>query len=111
MLVEDDQAMRAMLRVAVRVNRLGRIVAEAGTSAEATRLADAERPDVIVLDLYLSDGGGRNVFSAVRAASPESKVVVYTAYESQRRWYEQQGAPVVGKSVGTDELVATIRAL
>jgi DNA-binding NarL/FixJ family response regulator len=109
MLVEDDQATRAMLRVAARVNRLGAVVAEAETSADAKRLAESVRPDVIVLDLYLHDAGGREVFHGVRAASPKSGIVVYTAFESQRDWYEQQGAPVVAKSASTDDLVRAIK--
>jgi DNA-binding NarL/FixJ family response regulator len=109
MLVDDDESARAMLRIALRVNRLGRVVAEASSSVDATRLAESVRPDVIVLDLYLTDAGGRSVFTTVRSASPESRIVIYTAYESQRTWYEGQGVAVVGKSASTDDLVAALR--
>ena len=110
MLVEDSDAVRAMLRVTVRVNRLGRIVAEALTSADASRLAAREQPDVIVLDLGLPDASAPDVFDIVRTASPDSRLVIFSAHESKEAWCVQQGAIFVAKSNGPAGLVTALNA-
>jgi CheY-like chemotaxis protein len=56
LLVEDDRDSREMYAVALGL--AGFRVAEAGTAADATRVARARRPDVIVSDLTLPDADG-----------------------------------------------------
>jgi DNA-binding NarL/FixJ family response regulator len=73
-------------------------------------LAAENRPDVIVLDLGLRDARGDVVFDGIRLASPASRVVVYTAHESQQSWYESRGATFVSKSTGSDEIVSALRS-
>lgn len=109
MLVDDDQLVLAMLRVAVRVNRLGKVVAEAESSVDANRLAARKRPDVIVLDLSLADATGRGVFTSLRAAAPASRIVIYTGHESEPGWYERRGATFVPKSSGARDLIAALK--
>lgn len=55
-------------------------VISAGTVAECLRLFQAERPEVVVLDLQLPDGNGLEAFAAVRAISPKQPVVFITAH-------------------------------
>jgi DNA-binding NarL/FixJ family response regulator len=109
MLVENDAAVRAMLRVTVRVHRVGQVVAETETSEEANRLAAHERPDLVILDLMLDDASGPAVFEGIRTASPSSRVVIFTAHDSHRQWYEEQGAVFVAKTSNTDRLVRALR--
>jgi CheY-like chemotaxis protein len=56
LLVEDDRDSREMYAVALGL--AGFRVVEAGTAADATRVAHARRPDVIVSDLSLPDRDG-----------------------------------------------------
>jgi hypothetical protein len=58
---------------------------------------------MIVLDLRLPDAAPRAAFAALRDAAPSARVVIYSARESSRRWYEQ-GAQFFGKA--TDRLDA-----
>jgi two-component system nitrogen regulation response regulator GlnG len=55
-------------------------VITAGTVAEGVRLFEADRPDVVVLDLMLPDGSGLDAFEAIRAISPKQPVVFITAH-------------------------------
>jgi DNA-binding NarL/FixJ family response regulator len=63
-LVDDH----AMFRAGVRAE-LGNyvdLVGEAGTVAEAITAIQAAKPDVVLLDVHMPDGGGRAVLEAVR---------------------------------------------
>lgn len=55
------------------------VVGEAGDGAEAIELARSLRPDLVLLDLSMPGMDGLEALPRVRAASPESEVVVLTA--------------------------------
>ena len=54
-------------------------VVTAGSLAEARIAYDAERPDVVILDLQLPDGSGFVFFEEIRARDPRRPVVFITA--------------------------------
>ena len=51
------------------------VVAEAGTVVDAIRLADEYQPDVIVMDIRLSDGSGIDACREIIKAHPINEVV------------------------------------
>jgi DNA-binding NtrC family response regulator len=55
-------------------------VLTAGTVAEGVSAFQAERPDVVVLDLMLPDGTGLQAFETIREISPKQPVVFITAH-------------------------------
>ena len=55
-------------------------VISAGTIAEGLRLFQAEKPEVVVLDLLLPDGTGLQAFDAIQTISPKQPVVFITAH-------------------------------
>jgi two-component system KDP operon response regulator KdpE len=64
LLVEDDEPTRSAVGGNLRGH--GYRVAEAGSVAEALRAWDADRPDLILLDLGLPDGDGSTLIRRVR---------------------------------------------
>src|SRR3954469_19581172 len=77
LIVEDDSATREALRGIY--TRLGWLVSEAGTVAEALALLDAEpEPCCLILDLMLPDGDGTAVLERVRAKGLKTWVAVGT---------------------------------
>lgn len=72
-LVDDH----AMFRTGVKAELAGlhddriEIVGEAGSVGEAVVRIQADRPDVVLLDVHMPDGGGRAVLDQVHAALPE----------------------------------------
>ncbi len=77
-LVDDVEEYRHLIRTALRVREGFEVVGEAADGVSAVEIVADARPDVIVLDLGLPDLPGREVISRIRAASPESGVVVFT---------------------------------
>lgn len=100
-----------MLRVGLRLHTELEVVGEADSLAVALRMAKRVNPEAIILDLQLPDATPRQAFSAMRAGAPESRLVVFSARESNRAWYEQQGTRFFGKgSDPFDRLVEWLRS-
>ncbi len=79
LLIEDDVTIRTALIRAL--GEHGHALSSAPTGAEGLRLALAERPDIVVLDLGLPDMDGREVLAMLRAVH-EVPVIVATARDS-----------------------------
>jgi DNA-binding NarL/FixJ family response regulator len=56
------------------------VVGEAHTGAEAIRMAEQRRPDIMLLDVKLEDLEGPEVCRRVLAVSPRTAVVMLTSY-------------------------------
>jgi hypothetical protein len=48
------------------------------------------------------------VFDGIRLASPTSRVVIFTAHETDHSWYESRGAVFVPKSARPTEIVTAL---
>jgi two-component system, NtrC family, nitrogen regulation response regulator GlnG len=55
-------------------------VITAGTVADGLHRFEADRPDVIVLDVQLPDGSGLDLFDRIRGADPRRPVIILTAH-------------------------------
>jgi DNA-binding NarL/FixJ family response regulator len=61
------------------------VIGEAADGAEVVRLAEALRPDVILLDLEMPDVDGVAALEGLRDAGSEARAVVFTAYDTDER--------------------------
>jgi DNA-binding NarL/FixJ family response regulator len=89
------------------------VTGSAGSGAEALALVQRERPDVVLLDLELPDRSGLDVIVELKAALPEVRIVVFSAYGGEERVAAalSRGADsYVLKGTPSDELLATIRS-
>ena len=64
LVVDDEAAILRFLKPALEANNYELL--SAGTVEEATRRIAADTPDIVVLDLGLPDGDGKDVIRAVR---------------------------------------------
>lgn len=60
------------------------VVGQAGNAADAVERAHLLRPDIITLDLYLPDGGGRDVIEQIMAKVP-TPILVLSHVDDDRR--------------------------
>jgi two-component system nitrate/nitrite response regulator NarL len=56
------------------------VVGRAGTGAEAVPVCAAERPDIVLLDLRLPDCLAADVVPEVHRVSPDSRILLFTAF-------------------------------
>jgi len=90
------------------------VVATGASAADALRLATTERPDVLILDLELGGASGLDAIPRVKAASPATRIVVFSAYAGEERVataFERGADSYVLKGTSSDELVAVVRAV
>jgi two-component system, OmpR family, KDP operon response regulator KdpE len=109
LVVDDEAAILKFLKPALGANDYE--VATAGGVAEATKRIAAEGPDVVVLDLGLPDGDGKDVIRRVREWS-DVPIVVLSARDREAEKIEalDLGADdFVNKPFGVGELMARIR--
>ena len=110
--VDDHPIMRAGTRAALEEQADLAVVGVAADGAEALRLSDALRPDVLVLDLGLPDISGVEVARQVSATSPEVNVLVLSAHDTLGNVRSLRDIGVrgfVSKLASGDELVGAIR--
>jgi DNA-binding response OmpR family regulator len=84
-----------------------------GTGAEAIRLAESVRPDIVLLDLALPDGDGRDVCRRLRSISDVPVIMVTASGTVLDRvvGLEIGADDYVVKPFAVDEVVARIRAV
>ncbi len=112
LLVDDVVEVRRLVRTSLRFRGGFEVVGEAADGAEAVRLAEQLRPDVVVLDLGLPDIAGREVLSRVRQHAPQSKVVVFSGLETaDRTWIKDHSEGFVLKDSDLGYLVDLLQSI
>ncbi|PCG14670.1 MAG: DNA-binding response regulator [Sphingomonas sp.] len=109
LVVDDEAAIRRLLRNTLL--RAGHEVVEAGTAADALRLAAAERPDAILLDLGLPDRDGLGIIPLLRKQGDAVILVVSAreAVEEKVTALDLGAEDYVTKPFDTEELLARLR--
>lgn len=90
------------------------VVATGVSAADATAIAGAHAPDVLILDLELGGKSGLDAIAGVKAASPHTRIVIFSAYAGEERVataFERGADSYVLKGTSSDELVAVVRAV
>ena len=114
LIVDDHTVVRHGLRQVLEREPDMDIIGEAGTGLDAVRMAEGERPDVVLLDAKLGDDDGADVCRRVLAVSPATAVVVLTAYSQDGIILGALAAGAKGyliKDVELDEIKRTVRAV
>ncbi len=79
MIADDEDLLRGALAALLGLERDLTVVAEAGTSTEAVRLAREHRPDIAVLDLEMPPTDGLRAAEEIRAELP-TRIVLMTRH-------------------------------
>jgi DNA-binding NarL/FixJ family response regulator len=79
-LVDDH----AMFRAGVRAELGGQVevVGEAGSPAEAVTVIRAQRPDVVLLDVHMPDGGGLLVLEQIGDSMPDTRFLALSVSDA-----------------------------
>ena len=112
LVVEDEQNIRELLATSLRF--AGFDVAVAGDGATALRMATADRPDLIVLDVMLPDMTGFTVTRRLREKGEHVPVLFLTARDDTQdavTGLTVGGDDYVTKPFSLEEVVARIRAV
>lgn len=113
LLVDDHPVVRAGLRFALDTCEDLCVVGEAADGEEALWLAEALRPEVVLLDCRLPGMDGVAVAQALRERCPEARVVALSAYEGDGLVWGMLEAGAVGyvlKDEPLERILAAVRA-
>jgi two-component system response regulator DevR len=114
MLVDDHQVVRDGIKLLLTSVEDVVVCAEAATVREAVQLAATALPDVIVMDVRLQDGSGIEATRDIRAARPQTKVLMLTSFADDEALFASIMAGASGyvlKQIHSPELLAAIRAV
>jgi DNA-binding NarL/FixJ family response regulator len=114
MVVDDHEVVRLGLNNLLSRQSGWQVVAEAGTVAHAIQQANEHVPDVVVMDIRLSDGSGIEACREIVKAHPEIKVIMLTSFAEDDLLFNAISAGAVGyvlKQVGNDDLIRAIETV
>jgi two-component system NarL family response regulator len=113
--IAEDQRMLRELLCAVLTKEPGLVVVgEAATGPEALDMAQALKPDVLVLDIGLPETDGIQVARALRKSQPALKLLALSIHEEKRFIQDMLKAGADGyvvKSAALAEIVEAIEAI
>ena len=114
-LIADDHALvRAGIRALVEKIKGVVVVGEAGKGSEALELAKQLKPNLILLDLTMPDGGGFEVLAQVKKQFSEIRVIVLTVHEAGEyaiRALREGAAGFLPKSAASTELEQALKTV
>jgi len=90
------------------------VVGAASSAEEAVGLVQRQRPEVILLDLELPGASGVEAIPRLREASPASRILVFTAYDTDERVLSAVRAGAGGyllKGAAVAEIASAVRSV
>lgn len=84
LLADDHELVRHGIRGILRARRGWRVIGEASNGQEAVEKTNKLKPDVAILDVSMPNIDGLQATRQIRAASPNTKVVILTMHESDQ---------------------------
>jgi len=114
LLADDHAIVRKGIREFLEEDGEVTVVAEAASGAEAVRLAGEHRPAVAVLDVQMPGVNGIEATRQIKAAYPEIRVLILTAYDEDPYVFALLRAGADGyvlKNSDPDDLVRAVKTV
>ncbi|MFB7676061.1 response regulator [Kitasatospora purpeofusca] len=114
LLADDQPLVRAALEMVITEAEDLEVVGEAGNGAEAVRLAEELRPDVVVMDIRMPVLDGIEATRRVTAGPSPARVVVLTTFDEDENVYAALHAGASGflvKDMALDDILDAIRVV
>lgn len=113
LIAEDHALVRELLN-----NRLGaeedmEVVAAVGTAEDARRIALADPPDIVLMDIEMPGISSFDAARSIQSTSPGTRIVFLTAFDNDlyiEQALELEGAGYVTKTESPETIMAAVRA-
>jgi DNA-binding NarL/FixJ family response regulator len=113
-LADDQELVRAGLRMVIDTTPDIEVVGEAATGAQAVRLARELHPEVVVMDIRMPGMDGIEATQMITADSPATGVVILTTYDTDANVYAALRAGAAGflvKDMALDDILTAIHVV
>lgn len=114
LVADDHTVVREGIRHVLEGQGEFEVVAEASSGAEAVTLAEAHRPDVVVLDISMPGESGLQAAARLRRVVPEARVLILSMHDHAEYVLESVRAGAHGyllKDTAATELRSAVRAV
>ncbi|MGD0493633.1 MAG: response regulator transcription factor [Steroidobacteraceae bacterium] len=114
LIADDHELIRRGLTAVLAERPEWTIVGEAADGRQACEMAARLTPDIVVLDLTMPELHGLEATRQIRAASPNTRILIVTAHESEQLLREVLDAGAMGYILKSDAgrvLVQAVEAL
>lgn len=111
LLVDDHEMVRIGLSAMLATEEDVEIVGEAASGEEALALAEAFRPDVVLMDLVMAGMDGIETTRRLVRLLPDCKVIVLTSYVDDEKVYPAMEAGAFGYLLKTSRAADITRAI
>jgi two-component system, NarL family, response regulator NreC len=111
-LVEDHTIVRQGFKLVLAADKELKLVGEANDGLEAVRLVGQTQPNVLILDLMIPRLHGLEVIRQVRAANPETRIIVLSMHADEPYVVEALRSGALGyvlKDCTSADLVKAVR--
>ena len=112
LVVDDHEIVRSGLSAFLLAIPDMEMVGAARNGLEALHACEQHRPDIVLMDMVMPVMDGATATAKIRAAYPETQVIVLTSFKEQDLVKQALEAGAMGyllKDVGVEELAAAIR--
>jgi DNA-binding response OmpR family regulator len=109
LVVDDEPSLRLLCRVNLELD--GFAVLEAGTVGEARKTLDSKPIEVVILDVHVGTGDGRQLLAELRAEASSTRVLMLTGTADIATSNLDAADKVMAKPFDPAELVSTVREL
>ena len=112
MIVDDHEVVREGVGALLRATDDIVVCGEAGSVREAVEVAAATMPDIVLMDVRLTDGSGIEATREIRARCPTTRVIMLTSFSDDEAVFSSIMAGASGyvlKRIRRGELVAAVR--
>ena len=112
LICEDQTLMREGLRTVLDLEPGFQVVGEASDGADAVRLTERLRPDIVLMDVRMPRQNGVQATAAITALGLPSRVIMLTTFDYEDYVFDAIKAGAVGyllKDMPAAELAATVR--
>ena len=110
-IADDHEVVRSGLRALLAGTDI-QIIAEAVTGDEAVRLTEKQKPDLVLLDIRMSDSDGLNALGRIKLSRPDIPVLMLSTYDNPTyiaRAVALGASGYLMKGISRDELLTAIR--
>jgi DNA-binding NarL/FixJ family response regulator len=98
LIVDDSDEVRTIVRIFLERDAAFSVCGEAASGPEALKKAQQLKPDFVLLDLRLPGMNGIETATALKAALPQTKLVLFSAYADSlgtRPWASAIGVDLI----------------
>jgi NarL family two-component system response regulator LiaR len=112
LIADDHEIVRKGIRALLATKRDMQVIAEASNGAEAVAQAQANHPDVVLMDLVMPKMDGIRATQEITANLPDTRILILTSFAADEQIFPAIKAGALGyllKDSGPQELVQAIR--